>query len=129
MKYLRQFLIIIGISLLGEVIHALIPISVPGSIYGIILMFAALKSGILKLEQVEETGNFLIEIMPCMFIPVCVGLLESWELIKVSWIKYLVLIFVSTIIVMVISGRVTQRVIGSTPGTAAEPAGKEEEHE
>jgi len=117
MKYLKQFLIIIAVSLVGELLHYFIPLPIPGSIYGIILMFGLLKCGILKLEDVDETGTLLVEIMPVMFIPVCAGLLDSWDIIKASWIKYLVLIIVSTIIVMVVSGKITQLVIRSKKET------------
>ena len=77
MKYLRQFGIILGVTCAGEVLKYFIPLSVPGSIYGLILMFVLLFTGILKVEHVKETGEFLIEIMPLMFIPAGVGLLTS----------------------------------------------------
>jgi len=111
MKYLKQFLIIITVSLLGELIHFIVPLSIPGSIYGIVIMFALLKLRILKLEDVEETGSFLVEIMPVMFVPVCVGIIDSWDIVKGSWLKYLILIIISTVVVMVMSGRVTQWIL------------------
>lgn len=77
MKYLRQFCIILLISFLGELLHILIPLPIPASVYGLVLMLTALCTGILKLTQVRETADFLIEIMPVMFIPAAVGLLES----------------------------------------------------
>ena len=64
MKYLRQFCIILLVSALGEGLHILLPLPVPASVYGLVLMLGALASGILKLEQVEEAADFLVEIMP-----------------------------------------------------------------
>ena len=78
MKYLRQFCIILLVSALGEGLHILLPLPVPASVYGLVLMLGALASGILKLEQVEEAADFLVEIMPVMFVPAGVGLLEAW---------------------------------------------------
>ena len=69
MKYLRQFCIILLISALGEGVHILLPLPVPASVYGLVLMLGALTSGILKLEQVEDAADFLVEIMPVMFVP------------------------------------------------------------
>ena len=69
MKYLRQFCIILLVSALGEGLHILLPLPVPASVYGLVLMLGALASGILKLEQVEEAADFLVEIMPVMFVP------------------------------------------------------------
>lgn len=45
MKHLRQFLIILFFSFLGEGLKALLPLPVPASIYGLVLLFAALELG------------------------------------------------------------------------------------
>ena len=111
MKHLRQFLIILLFSFLGEGLNALLPLPVPASIYGLVLLFAALELGIIKLSAVEDAGKFLIEIMPVMFIPAGAGLVESWSALKPICVQVVVIMFVSTIVVMVISGRVTQFVI------------------
>ena len=111
MKHLRQFLIILLFSFLGEGLKALLPLPVPASIYGLVLLFAALELGIIKLSAVEDAGKFLIEIMPVMFIPAGVGLLNAWDTLKPVLVPVIVIMFVSTIVVMVISGRVTQFVI------------------
>ena len=86
MKYLRQFCIILLISALGEGLHILLPLPVPASVYGLVLMLGALTSGILKLEQVEDAADFLVEIMPVMFVPAGVGLLEAWGDLQPIWL-------------------------------------------
>ena len=111
MKYLRQLLIILIFSFIGEVLHSLIPIQVPASIYGLVLLFIALLTGIIQLPQVKETAKYLIEIMPLMFIPAGVGLLESWGDLKSILIPVLILLVASTILVMGVSGKVTQGII------------------
>ena len=90
-KYLRQFGIILGVTCAGEIMKYFIPLSVPGSIYGLILMFVLLLTGALKVEHVKETGEFLIEIMPLMFIPAGVGLLTSWSLLQSFLVPLLVI--------------------------------------
>ena len=111
MKYLKQFAVILTMTFLGEMLHLLLPLPVPASIYGMVLMLISLMTGIIKLEQVRETGTFLIEIMPIMFIPAGVGLLNSWSSLRPILIPVLVITVVSTIFVMGISGKVTQFVI------------------
>ena len=111
MKYLRQLLIILILSFIGEVLHSLIPIQVPASIYGLVLLFIALLTGIIQLPQVKEAAKYLIEIMPLMFIPAGVGLLESWGDLKSILIPVLILLVASTILVMGVSGKVTQGII------------------
>lgn len=111
MKYLRQFCIILLISFLGELLHILIPLPIPASVYGLVLMLTALCTGILKLTQVRDAADFLIEIMPVMFIPAAVGLLESWSALRPIWLPVIVVTVLTTIIVMATTGRITQYMI------------------
>ena len=111
MRYLKQFTIILTISLLGEVLHYFIPLPVPASIYGLLLMLAALMTGVVKRDSVREAGAFLVEIMPVMFIPAAVGLLEAWGVLRPVWLPVAVITVVSTVLVMGVSGLVTQFVI------------------
>ena len=111
MKYLKQFSIIALIALAGETFNYLLPLPIPASIYGIVILLILLMSGMLKVDQVKDVSSFLIEIMPVMFIPAAVGLLESFGLLMPSLAAYAVIIFVSTVAVMAVSGLVTQTVI------------------
>lgn len=112
MKFLKQFSIILFISFLGEILHMLIPLPVPASVYGLVLMLAALITGVLKLGQVRETATFLIEVMPVMFIPAGVGLMESWSSLQPVWLPVILITIVTTVLVMVVTGKVTQAMIG-----------------
>lgn len=115
MKYLRQFCIILFVSFLGELLHILIPLPIPASVYGLVLMLLALCTGILKLTQVKETADFLIEIMPVMFIPAAVGLLDSWTALQSIWFPVIAITILTTIIVMAVTGLVTQHMIRKDP--------------
>lgn len=111
MKYIRQFLLILLISFLGEICRYLLPFSVPASIYGLIILFLSLWMKIVKLEQIKETSKFLIDIMPLMFIPAAVGLMDSWGILSNILIEVLLITVISTVLVMGIGGRVTQFII------------------
>ena len=111
MKFLRQFAIILCVSFLGEILHILIPLPVPASVYGLLLMFTALCTGILKQEQVREAADFLIEIMPVMFIPAAAGLLDAWPALQAIWIPVILITVITTVLVMAVTGRVTQHMI------------------
>lgn len=108
MKYLRQFVIILGVSFLGEILRVILPLPVPASVYGLICMLLLLKSGILKIGQVKEVSKFLIEIMPVMFVPAAVGLIESWNSLREVLIPVAIIIAVTTVFVMAVTGKVTQ---------------------
>lgn len=111
MKFVKQFGIIIFISLLGEILKVLLPIPVPASIYGLVLMLLGLCTGLIPLESVQETSLFLIDIMPLMFIPAAVQLLNAWGVISTILFPLAVITVVSTIVVMAVSGTATQFVI------------------
>ena len=111
MKYLIQFEIILAISLVGELLNRLIPLPVPASIYGMLLLFTALCTGVIKLSQVRETGKFLISIMPLMFIPAAVGLIDNWAVMKDFLTAIIAISLVSTVAVMAVSGHITQFII------------------
>ena len=74
MKYLKELVIIFGITMAGELLNRLIPLPVPAGVYGLFLLLALLCSGVLKLSDVENTGDLLLDLMPLMFIPAAVGL-------------------------------------------------------
>ena len=108
MKYMKQFCLIMFISFLGEVLHHYLPLPIPSSIYGLVILFVGLMTGVVKLSHVEETGRFLIEVMPLMFIPAAVGLLESWGILAPIWIPIVGITLITTVIVMIVSGKITQ---------------------
>ena len=111
MKYILQFEIIIAISLIGELLNRIIPLPIPASIYGMVILFTALCTGVIKLSAVRETGKFLIYIMPMMFIPATVGLLDSWSVMQEFLTAIIVISLVSTVLVMVFTGHITQFII------------------
>ena len=103
---------ILLISFIGGIAsRGVLPLPVPASVYGFAILFIGLLSGVIKLAHVKDTGKLLIEIMPVMFIPAGVGLLESWPQIAPIGVPVAVITLVSTVIVMVISGKITQFVI------------------
>lgn len=111
MKFLIQFMIIIAFSFLGELLHYILPLPIPGSIYGIVLLFVALELKWVKVKDIRETSSFLIAVMPVMFIPAAVGLIDSWKSIGNSWLEYIIVTVLTTFVVMGVSGWITQFVI------------------
>ncbi|CDA05655.1 CidA/LrgA family protein [Blautia sp. CAG:257] len=107
MKYMRQFGIILGVTCAGELMKYFIPLPIPGSIYGLLLMFVLLLTKVIKVENVKDVGEFLIEIMPLMFIPAGVGLMASWEELQGFLVPLLVITVSTTFIVIFVTGKVT----------------------
>ena len=111
MKYVKQFLIILAISFIGEFLKYLLPLPIPASIYGMVLLFIGLMTGLIKLEMVKVTGKFLIEIMPLMFIPAGVGLMTSWGKLRAIIVPVSIITVITIITVMIATGRVSQAII------------------
>ena len=114
MKYVRQLLIILLVSLLAEVLEYVIPLPVAASVYGLILMLGGLMTKIIPLEKVENVADFLIANMPIMFIPPTVGMIASVEELKKMAIPLVVICIVTTFLIMVVTGAVSQFLIKRT---------------
>lgn len=118
MNFLKQFSRILLVSLLGEILKALLPLPIPASVYGLVLMLVFLRTGLLKVGQVRQAALFLIEIMPVMFIPAAVGLTEAWSSLAPVLLPVAVTTLFTTVLVMAVTGSVTQFVIRRRKGSA-----------
>ena len=108
MRYIKQLFIILLISLLGEILNLLLPLPIPAAVYGLVLMLLALQFKIVKLSQIEETGTFLLELMPIMFVPYAVALLPIWPEMKSMLLPLLVISIACTVLVFLTTGHITQ---------------------
>lgn len=110
MKYLKQLMIILLFSFIGEVLNTVIPLPIPASIYGMLLLFIALSLKIVKLEQVKETSEYFLSIMLILFVPAAVGIMDAFFQFKAYILPILLIILVSTFAVMLVTGLVSQLV-------------------
>lgn len=108
MKFLHEAVIIAAITFAAEIVKYFVPLPVPASIYGLILLFALLKSGALKLEQVENVGGLLLELMPLLLVPASVSFLTVLDTIQEVLLPVLIMGFVGTSLVMFVTGAVSQ---------------------
>ena len=108
MKYLSQFLIILGFTLTGEALQRLIPLPIPASVYGLTLLFLALNLKIVKVDQVKQTGAFLTSILPILFVSPAVNIVDDWALIQNDLLPIVLIMMGSTFLTFRISGRVAQ---------------------
>ena len=113
MKILNQLAIILGVWVVGEYISSFIQniVVIPGRIIGMILLFILLKYKVVKLENINEISNFFLDNMAIFFIPAGVSLIKSLDLISDNVFVLLITIFVSTIIVMYVTGKLVDIMI------------------
>lgn len=111
-KYIFQFARITAFCLAGEILAVVLPLPIPASVYGLLLMVAALKTGVLKLDQVRETGLFLTGIFPLLFVPAAAGVMELGSQLIDLLLPAVLAIVPITALVMAVTGMVAQKCAG-----------------
>ena len=111
MKYIKQICIILGVCLIAELLEHLIPLPIAASIYGLVLMLAALMTKVIKLKDVEDVADFLTGNMAIMFIPATVGIMDSVDEMKKMFVPLVVISVVTTLLIMSVTGWVTQAIM------------------
>lgn len=111
MKYAFQLMIIFGVSLIGELLNALIPLPIPASVYGLLILFGLLLAKVVRLDQVEHTAEFLMSVMPLFFIEPSVKIMESHGLIKGRIPALFLAAFLSFAAVVAVTGVTAQWMI------------------
>lgn len=107
-KYVWQMGIIMAISFVGELMNKLLPLPVPGSVYGLVIMLIMLLTGIVKLEWVEETASFLVKIMPIMFVSAGVSMMTCIGSVMDQLVGFVLVCVISTVVVMAVTGVAAQ---------------------
>jgi holin-like protein len=110
LKLFREALIIFVIYLLGELLSSLLHLPIPGNILGMVILFILLCTNIVKVDNISNVTNFLLNHLSFFFIPAGVGLMTSMGIIKSTWWQLLVVCISTTIIVMGVTGIVVQAI-------------------
>ena len=90
----------------------MLPLPVPASVYGLVLLLAALNFKLVKLENVKEVGTYLTGIFPLLFVPAAAGVMELWAEMGAMLVPILISIVPVTVLVMVSAGKTTQAMTG-----------------
>lgn len=122
MRYVKQFAIIVIISFMGEILNRVIPAPIPASIYGLLLMFCALRFKIFPVSKVKETSAFMIEVMPIMFVTPSVSIILAVDTIKEYWWQITIISIVTTLAVFAVTGIVTQALMKTKAGNTQKHA-------
>lgn len=111
MKIIKQMMIISIATFAGELCNLMLPLPVPASVYGMIFLFLSLQTGLVKLSQVEDTADFLITIMPIMFVAPCVSLMDAVMGVMGSIPALILICLLTTVTTMSITGITAQLII------------------
>lgn len=108
MKYIPQVLYILLFSVLGELLQAVIPLPVPSAVYGIVLLFIALSTGLVKEENISDAAHFLIGLIPLLFVAPVAKVLQYWDVIAPKLVAICFITLFSTLLIFAVSGLVTK---------------------
>ena len=106
---IKQGLVVYLLLQLGVFVSGLIKplLIIPGSIIGMVLLFILLVTGMIKINQIDDLGSFMLKHMGLFFIPLGVGLLNTMDMLSTSWLPLLIILILSGALVMLVSAKVT----------------------
>ena len=116
MKYLYQAGIIFLFTFLGEALTALIPLSIPAAIWGLLLLFLALCTKLIRVQQIRECSAFLTALLPALFVAPAVNLMDQAKALLGSLPRVIGIVLISTAVTLLAAGRVTQALIKREKG-------------
>ena len=108
MKIIYQFFIVLLFTFLGELISYILPFPIPGAIIGLLLLLLALVLKIVKVEFIYDVSLWLQQNMAFFFIPLCVGIMDYFDILKLKWFEFLLVTVVSTVITLVVTALVAK---------------------
>lgn len=114
-RYIRAFVLIYACLYAGNTISALLPVTIPGSIIGMLILFALLSTQILPAKWVKPGSSLLIRYMALLFVPIGVGVMNYYDELRTQYGPLLVSCVVSTLIVLVVVAFASHRIHGERP--------------
>jgi holin-like protein len=111
-----QVLFIHVFLFLGAALKEIIPLPIPASMFGLILLFLALYLKIVKLEWVEKGAKWLMAELLLFFVPSAVGIVNYDDILSLQGAEIVLLIGVSTVIVLGMTALVAERITGRKRG-------------
>lgn len=129
MKMMYQIGLLFGVCLLGQVVSVFLPISFPGSVLSMIILFLLLFFRVIKVDHIQQKADFLLKNMSFFFIPAGIGILSSFDLIRSSILPLITVIIVTTILTFGATALTVQGVIALQDRHAQAKQTKEKSHE
>lgn len=114
-QLLRAFIIIYLCLYAGTGVSALLPVTIPGSILGMLILFTLLALQLLPVEWVKPGSTLLIRYMGLLFVPISVGIMSYTDVLSAQFGPIVVSVVVSTFIVLLTVGLASHKLHGRVP--------------
>jgi holin-like protein len=109
LRYLLGFVVLLLFWGAGAAIAAMLPIAVPGSVIGMVLLTGALHAGLIRIEHVEHVSTVMLRYMALFFVPPGVAVILYLELLRDEWLALTVGTIAGTVAVILTVGAIQQR--------------------
>ena len=116
MRILRQVGLILLICVICEGISSVLPFPFPGSVLSMLVMLLLFCVGVVKPEKIKESSDFMLSHMMIVFLPALVSIMNYFDLIKAIWVKFILIIVISTVVTFFVAGGVVSLVSKLTAG-------------
>ena len=100
---LKAIMIVFGCLFLGQVIVGLFDLPLPPSVIGLILLFLALQTGLVKLITIEKLAKVLMDYLVLLVVPACISIMQYLDIIRDDFWVLIIGVSVSTILVLLTS--------------------------
>ncbi|HDK2976632.1 TPA: antiholin-like murein hydrolase modulator LrgA [Staphylococcus aureus] len=112
--FFHQVIVIALVLFVSKIIESFMPIPMPASVIGLVLLFVLLCTGSVKLGEVEKVGTTLTNNIGLLFVPAGISVVNSLGVISQAPFLIIGLIIVSTILLLICTGYVTQIIMKVT---------------
>ncbi len=112
MRLLLQLALILSVCFIGDVLHRVCGIPLPGNILSMLILLLLLCTKIVKVEQIEEMSNFFLKRLPFFFLPPAVGIISTYELLEGNILLLIFLCILVTVATIAASGKATDILLG-----------------
>ncbi|HEI7607482.1 TPA: antiholin-like murein hydrolase modulator LrgA [Staphylococcus aureus] len=112
--FFHQVIVIALVLFVSKIIESFMPIPMPASVIGLVLLFVLLCAGAVKLGEVEKVGTTLTNNIGLLFVPAGISVVNSLGVISQAPFLIIGLIIVSTILLLICTGYVTQIIMKVT---------------
>ncbi|MBU8695529.1 antiholin-like murein hydrolase modulator LrgA [Bacillus pumilus] len=106
--FLSQAFIFATVMFVSNLISMYLPIPMPASVIGLVLLFVLLTTKMVKLEQVEQLGTSLTGLISFLFVPSGISVIQSLGVMQEVGVQVVGVIIIATIMLLAATGLFSQ---------------------
>lgn len=96
--------VILAFLVIGNLLSGLLGGFMPGSVIGMLLLFLALLTGVVKDRWIRQVATFLTDNMMIFFMPAFMGIMDLWGVVRMNLWAWIAVMVLSTILVLMATG-------------------------